>query len=87
MTSIIQPLENALDGLGLMRGETAPMKRFIVGTVGTLGALWVAKPDIMFVSSTGEMRPWSAVSDSQDATSIPVYIPALTAGFIMSTFI
>lgn len=86
MAAVIEPLENALDAFGLMRGETAPMKRFLVGSSVTLAALWLAKPSIMFDES-GEPRAWSAVSDDRNATSLPVYVPALLSGFVLSTFI
>ncbi len=86
MAKIFENIEGAFDGLGLMRGESAPMKRFLFGSVATTGLLWLAKPESMF-GRNGEPRPWVLISDDPDATAVPIYIPAVMAGFVVSVFI
>ena len=83
---IFRTIESGCDNLGLMRGETAPLKRFLFGAVGTTGLLWLAKPEAMF-GPDGEPRPWSLISDDPSATNLPVYVPPVITGFVLSTFI
>lgn len=87
--SIIDSIESALDGFGLMRGDFAIPKRFFVG--GLLGAFIITyvKPEFMF--HEGRPRPWSMLVSDQDSdippTSMPWFMFAIGGAVLLGLFI
>jgi hypothetical protein len=80
-------LELIFDGLGLMRGTFAPLKRFLFGFgVTTIGVLWI-KPGYAFYR--GSFRPYKLLGDTQDApaTWTPWWTAPLATGLFLALFI
>lgn len=80
--TVLDTVENAYDSIGLMRGEQAPMKRFLF-TGGVLYTLvWLAQPRSMF-DEAGNARAWSVISpEDPNATTFPHYLVPLIGGFV-----
>ena len=74
-------VERGFDSIGLMRGGSAPAKRFLFGTLVGSGAVYALKPDWAF-RKDGSPRPW-AISNpqSEDKTALPWFLPGLAFGF------
>jgi hypothetical protein len=87
-TTIIDGAERFMDGMGLMTGEYAIMKRALFGAL--LGGFVVSylKPNIMFES--GQPRPWSLTAGTDaagDATPFPWWMGPLIGGVITGVLI
>lgn len=80
---LLDPIEGILDSVGLMEGELAPIKRFVVGGAIGAGIVFGAKPSLAFTAD-GQLRPWSVLSDDANATPVPwwfmVGLPAVVLG-------
>ena len=81
METIMDVIEGAYDSIGLMRTESAPMKRFLFTGGLTYGIVYVAQPESMF--DQNGPRPWSLTSpDAPNATAFPHYLIPILAGFV-----
>jgi len=83
---VMDPIENALDAVGLMQGPLAPAKRTVVGAALGAAVTFAWKPEIAF-NQDGTLRPWSAMSEEPNATPMPwwmfVAFPALVLGVLI----
>lgn len=80
-------LEMIFDGLGLMRGDWAILKRFLFGAgIGTIIVMWV-QPHFAF--ARGQFRPWKVLGDKEDvpATWMPWWAISIIGGLIPALFI
>lgn len=80
MTAIIDTLERFFDGMGLMTGEGAIIKRILFGAV--LGGFLVTylKPSIMF--ENGVQRPFALLTGPSEGGITPTYTPWWTAAVL-----
>lgn len=86
MEAIVDTVENVITPLGLMTGDYACGKRFIVGgIIGGFIVTWL-KPEAMFTKEQTP-RPWNVLSESSIATSTPWLIGPVIGGIIMGMFI
>lgn len=84
---ILSEIEGALDGLGLMRGTWAPVKRFVVGA-GAVYILMEAFRPALTHSSSGQHRPWIFTQGwSEQASYVPWWGFPLAGGIVLSVFI
>lgn len=86
--SVIDSAERFMDGMGLMTGEYAIIKRAAFGAL--IGAFIVSylKPDIMFES--GQPRPWALTAGTDNAgesTMFPWWMGPLLGGVITGVLI
>jgi len=86
MTAIIDRTEKIFDGFGLMTGNYASLKRFVIGAlIGGVGiTIW--KPASMF-NPDGSAREWSFLSPGKDSTSFPWYFVPIITGFAAGVLI
>lgn len=88
MTAIIDTLERFFDGMGLMTGEGAIIKRILFGAV--LGGFLVTylKPALMF--ENGVPRPFSLITSPTETGIKPTMLPwwsAAVVGAFISGFL
>jgi hypothetical protein len=81
----MNPLEGSLDAIGLMRGDMAPLKRFLFGTAVAYGVVIAIQPQSMFIQ--GQARPWSLTSPEAEATNTPHWLIPVTVGAALALFI
>lgn len=77
--------ETLLDYLGLMRGSTAPLKRFVFGFLATTTALYLAEPTLTHLN--GLPRGWKLINDNPDSTYVPWYLISFVIGSTLGLFI
>lgn len=77
--------EDIFDTLGLMRGEGAPLKRFIFGFLLTGVVLAYIEPNL--THHNGMPRGWKVIDKDASSTYFPWYVLAASAGIIVSVFI
>ena len=65
-------------------GLRTPALRFAALTAASGLVLTSVQPDLMF--RAGAPRPWSVVSQEEDATFLPWYGAALASGFVAAQF-
>lgn len=74
-------VEGAYDSIGLMRGPSAPAKRFLFGTLVGSGIVYALKPEFAF-NRDGTPRAWALSNpQAQNKTAIPWFLPGLAFGF------
>ncbi len=87
---LIGKVEKAFDSVGIMRGAFAPLGRAAVGfAVGTgvmyaLNGLHLAP---FAFDESGNPRPWKYQQNSENATSVPWWMPGLALGAAFGLFI
>lgn len=88
--AIIEPIENGLDQIGLMRGDLAPLKRTLVGFGVGWGVLALWKPEFAYDADDGHALPWRVTNkhmDPKQTTMMPWWlaasIPALVLGVLI----
>lgn len=82
----IGALETSLDSIGLMRGDYAPSKRFVLGAI--IGGLITTqlRPNLMFTPEGP--RAWSVMSPNDpEATLVPWWVPSILLGTLLGIFI
>lgn len=86
---VLAPLEDALDAVGLMQGDAAPLKRAAVGAAIGAGIAYGLKPAFAF-DATGNPKPfYFAATDAEKANStfFPdwaiVALPAFVLGVLI----
>lgn len=86
---LLNPIEDALDSIGLMEGEAAPLKRAAVGAgIGYLFAVLV-KPGFAYTAD-GKARPFAlnaSAADQASATYFPVGAIVAIPAFILGVLI
>ena len=82
----METIENFLNGFGLMTGEGAAAKRFLLGAGVGGGLVFAAKPTLMF-DENGDPRPWAATSEDDNATAIPWWMGVMFPGVLLGVFI
>jgi hypothetical protein len=84
---ILSEIEDALDGLGLMRGDLAPVKRFVVGA-GVIYVVMEAFRPSLTHGRGGNHRPWVYTQGwSEEASYVPWWGFPLAGGILLSVFI
>lgn len=79
-------VEGGLDGLGLMRGDYAILKRMGFGFALGSVAILLVKPDYMF-RQDGSAREWSLFSEDSDSVLVPWYVFAGIFSLFFGVFI
>lgn len=83
---ILDPVENALDAVGLMQGPFAPVKRTVVGGAIGAGIVFGLQPALAF-NEDGSLRPWSLTSSEPDATPVPWWLMVAFPAFVLGILI
>lgn len=87
---VIGKIEQAFDSVGLMRGAFAPVGRaavgFGIGTAAMYALNGVHLASFAFDES-GNPRPWKYSQNSENATSLPWWMPGLALGAAFGLFI
>lgn len=86
--AILEPLENIFDSLGMMQGDSDPLKRAAVGGVIGYGLAYGLKPQWAFEGD--KPRPWkvTAPDDQQkEATWFPAWAIAALPAFVFGVMI
>lgn len=83
---IMDPIESALDSVGLMQGTAAPVKRAVVGVGIGAAITFGAQPSIAF-DDEGNVRPWAMMSDDENATQLPWWMIVGFPAFVLSVLI
>ncbi len=78
---VIGGVEKGFDSIGLMKGQSAPAKRFLFGSLVGGGLVYAAKPGFAF-KEDGTPRPWAISSPHMDdKTALPWFLPGIALGF------
>jgi len=84
---ILGDIEGALDGLGLMRGDFAPIKRFVFGAGVVFVIMEAFRPSLTHTAG-GQHRPWAySQGVSEQSSLIPWWGFPLAGGIVMGVFI
>jgi len=84
---VVTEVERAFDGIGLMRGAWAPVKRFVFGAATTYIIEEAFKPSFAY-DAGGNKRPWLYTQGASNSSTIfPFWAPPLLAGIALSVFI
>lgn len=83
--SALMFLEDFLDFFGLMRGDYAPTKRIVFGTLLTACTLSYLEPSLTHIN--GQPRPWKLLDNSQTSTWTPWWLLSGSVGFVLGVFI
>lgn len=95
MSAVYGAIENAFDGLGLMRGPMASAKRAIVGAGVGYVVVQAVRPSLMYYDD-GTPRPWSfsqmgadydGNGTGQHSTPVPWWSVPLGTAFVFSQMI
>lgn len=83
---ILNPIEDALDRVGLMQGSMAPTKRALVGAAVGAAVVYGVKPTSMW--NGDKMKPWTPFAKKgEDSTWLPgwlaISIPAVVLGVLI----
>ncbi len=86
---ILEPIENLFDSMGMMQGETAPLKRAAVGAAVGYGVAYGIKPSFAF-DKDGKAKEWyftAKAADKDNSTYVPAWaivaIPAIIFGVLI----
>lgn len=88
--TIIAPIEDALDSVGMMQGDLAPMKRAVVGGAIGYGVITMWKPSWAYDQDTGTPYPWTVTNkdvDRHQTTMMPYWLAALIPAFVLGVLI
>ncbi len=87
---ILDPLENALDSVGLMQGEMAPLKRTALGAAIGFGVMGLWKPSWAY-GSDHKPYPWSVTAPkdtpADKKTKVPYWMAALVPAVVLGVLI
>ncbi len=86
---ILDPVEEALDKVGLMQGPSAPLKRTIVGGAIGYGVMELWKP-LWAYDASGAPLPWRFTNPNKDknlTTMVPYWMAALVPAFVLGVLI
>jgi len=89
---ILEPVENALDSVGLMQGEMAPLKRTALGAAIGFGVMGLWRPSWAYAPGpNGKPYPWSVTAPKgtpDDAkTKVPYWMAALIPAVVLGVLI
>lgn len=87
--AIMEPIEEALDKVGLMQGNAAPLKRTIVGGAVGYAVMEMWKPAWAY-NSQGDPYVWSVTNPQKDkslTTPVPYWLAALVPAFVLGVLI
>lgn len=82
--SFVKTVEEVLSPLGLMSGDNAILKRYLLGFLFFSSLAAFFKPGIMF-DEIGNARPWSLLNKATDQETVgpaPTPFPWYAAGFL-----
>lgn len=88
--AILDPAEEFFDAIGMMQGETAPLKRAAVGAALGYAVAYTMKPGFAFDPVTGKPRPWKVTakgSDQDEATWFPAWAFSVLPAFVFGAMI
>lgn len=80
--AILAPAEGAFNLVGLR----TPAARGVASAAATFGALYWAKPELMFTAD-GEIRPSSMMSEKEEATPLCIYTASALVGLSVFLFV
>lgn len=84
---LLAPIEDAMDSLGLMEGEYAPVKRALVGAGIGAAVVFGLKP-ALFWTKDGHLRPWGLTHpDDPDRTPFPWFLALAVPATILGVLI
>lgn len=88
--AILDPAEEFFDAIGMMQGETAPLKRAAVGAAVGYAIAYTMKPGFAFDPTTGKPRPWKVTASGADqdkATWFPAWAFSVLPAFVFGAMI
>jgi len=84
---VVHEVERAFDGLGLMSGSWAPVKRFVFAGAAVYILQEAFKPGYAY-DEAGNKRPWIYTQgESQHSTYVPFWAAPLVGAIFFSVFI
>jgi len=84
---ILDPLESAMDSMGMMQGPMAPLKRAAFGTAIGAAVVWGVRPSAVFKKDGKTFRPFALTSGDKDATWTPWWLVAAAPGILLGVFV
>lgn len=87
-STLLDPLEDVLDSVGLMEGSMAPLKRTAVGAVIGYVGVTVIQPSFCY-DDAGKPYEWRLTSkkDPVETTMVPYWMVAAVPAFILGFLI
>lgn len=86
---ILEPIENAFDAVGMMQGETAPLKRAAVGAGLGYFVGYYLQPNIAW--NNGVERTWTPLAkddiEKADSTWLPAWLILSIPAFVFGVLI
>lgn len=87
--AILEPIENAFDAVGMMQGETAPLKRAAVGAGIGYFVGYYLQPSIAW--NAGVERVWTPLAkdtaEYEDSTWLPAWMITAIPAFVFGVLI
>lgn len=87
---VFEPLEDALDKMGLMQGDFASVKRAALGGAAGYAVMSVWKPGWAY-DKDGKPYPWSVTADPKipkdSTTQVPYWMAALIPAVVLGVLI
>lgn len=87
---ILEPIEDGLDKLGMMQGDAAPLKRFLLGTAIGYALVELWKPGFAFDPKDGHEYPWRVTHKDlpkDQTTMMPWWLAASIPGLALGVLI
>lgn len=87
--AILDPAENFFDAIGMMQGESAPLKRAAVGAGLGYALAYGIKPQFAF-DKDGKALPWKVTAkgaDQDNATWFPAWAIVALPAFVFGAMI
>ncbi len=84
---IYEPIEQGLDSIGLMQGQSAPARRLVFGFALGSALTYIVRPSSMY-NPDGSPRSWSVLDpEAADKSPVAWWMPGAALGGFMGLFV